>query len=60
MAVQQSKKSKASIRSRKSANAYKGLQTSPCPHCGAQRIPHRVCNGCGYYKGRQVLSVTVQ
>ena len=60
MAVQQSKKSKAQIRQRKAANRYKGLQTSPCPHCGASRIPHRVCDACGYYKGRQIKSVTVE
>lgn len=59
MAVQQNKKSKRKIRQRKAANRYKGLQTSPCPHCGADRIPHRVCTSCGHYKGRQIISVTV-
>lgn len=28
-----------------------------CPNCGAPRLPHRVCGECGYYRGRQVLTV---
>lgn len=26
-----------------------------CPNCGQQKIPHRVCGGCGYYNGRDVV-----
>ena len=22
-----------------------------CAHCGAPRVPHRICASCGYYKG---------
>ncbi len=28
-----------------------------CSQCGALRIPHRVCARCGYYDGRQVLTI---
>ncbi len=28
---------------------------SVCPKCNEPRLPHRVCPGCGYYKGRLVL-----
>lgn len=59
MALQQNKKSKQKIRQRKAANRYRGIQTCPCPQCGAARLPHRVCAACGHYKGKQVLSVTV-
>jgi len=58
MAVQQVKVSKQKIRQRKAANLYRGIKTSPCPSCGAARMPHRVCPSCGNYKGRQVLSKT--
>jgi len=58
MPLQQSKVSKASVRSRKAANRYRGLQPARCPQCGAARMSHRVCPSCGTYKGRQVVSVT--
>ena len=27
----------------------------PCPSCSAPMVPHRVCPGCGFYKGRAVI-----
>ena len=32
-------------------------QISSCPQCAAPYRPHRVCPACGFYKGRQVLTV---
>ncbi len=29
---------------------------SKCSHCGAATMPHHVCAGCGYYKGKQVVA----
>jgi len=58
MAVQQVKKSKQKVRQRQAANRYEGIQTSTCDHCGRAKLPHTVCEGCGYYKGRQVLSIS--
>ena len=31
---------------------------SRCTNCGETMRPHRVCPACGYYKGRQVITVT--
>lgn len=28
----------------------------PCPSCSAPMVPHRVCPGCGFYKGRAVIN----
>ena len=28
-----------------------------CPKCGATIQPHRACTKCGYYKGKEVISV---
>ncbi|MBR5496493.1 MAG: 50S ribosomal protein L32 [Clostridia bacterium] len=28
-----------------------------CPQCGEYKRTHRVCDTCGYYNGRQVISV---
>ncbi|HEY6077444.1 MAG TPA: 50S ribosomal protein L32 [Polyangiaceae bacterium] len=27
----------------------------PCSSCSAPMVPHRVCPGCGFYKGRAVV-----
>ena len=43
------------------AHDFLKLQSrSKCPKCGASVIPHRVCKECGYYKGRQVISIKVK
>ena len=57
MAVQQSKVSKSRVRIRKAANRYEGVQASTCTKCGAPCLPHRVCKACGYYDGKQVLTI---
>ncbi|MBU3911869.1 MAG: 50S ribosomal protein L32 [Candidatus Omnitrophica bacterium] len=31
--------------------------SSICPNCKAPKLPHRVCNICGFYKGRQVMQI---
>lgn len=28
-----------------------------CLNCGAPQIAHRVCEACGFYKGKQILKV---
>lgn len=42
--------------------AYNSVITLPklgvCPQCAAPSIPHRVCPSCGFYKGRQVMTIT--
>ncbi|HPH26835.1 MAG TPA: 50S ribosomal protein L32 [Pseudomonadota bacterium] len=34
--------------------------SSPCPNCGASRLPHRMCEACGWYgsakEGRVVVA----
>ncbi|NLW45056.1 MAG: 50S ribosomal protein L32 [Syntrophomonadaceae bacterium] len=27
-----------------------------CPQCHDYKLPHRVCQKCGYYKGREVTN----
>jgi large subunit ribosomal protein L32 len=58
MGVPKRRKSKMRMRQRRAANAYRAPQLSVCAQCGARVRPHRVCPSCGYYKGRQVLSIT--
>jgi large subunit ribosomal protein L32 len=35
----------------------KATALSECPHCHAPRLPHRVCPSCGYYKGREAVTI---
>jgi large subunit ribosomal protein L32 len=30
---------------------------SNCSHCGEPKLPHRLCAGCGTYKGRTVIKL---
>ena len=57
MAVPKRKSSKRVIRTRKSSHSRPTVTTTDCPECGAAQIPHRVCSACGYYNGKQVLTV---
>jgi large subunit ribosomal protein L32 len=58
MGVPKRRMSKMRLRTRKAANRAKAPALSKCPQCGAGIRPHRVCPACGYYKGKQVLSVS--
>jgi large subunit ribosomal protein L32 len=35
-------------------NSY---QIGKCSNCGAKKLTHRVCPVCGYYKGKQVITI---
>jgi large subunit ribosomal protein L32 len=28
-----------------------------CPNCGEPKLRHHLCNGCGQYRGKQILEV---
>ena len=28
-----------------------------CDNCGKEKLAHRVCPNCGYYKGKQVITI---
>ena len=30
---------------------------SVCSQCGAPVVPHRVCKACGFYRGKQVVTI---
>ncbi len=57
MAVPKRKSSKQKIRSRRAGHSRVVRVAQACPECGAPKQPHRVCSGCGKYRGRQVLTV---
>ncbi len=55
MAVPKQKKTRARRDSRRSTHYIKRIQVSRCPRCGEDKLPHRVCLNCGYYKDMQVM-----
>ena len=42
---------------RRAHDALTARNLVQCPNCGEMRLPHTVCPYCGYYKGREVISV---
>jgi len=56
MAVPKKKTSKSRRDMRRAHHALTAIYSSECPNCGAHKLPHHLCNSCGYYKGRQVVS----
>ena len=58
MAVPKKKKGRSKTRSRRATHdKVEAPNVSWCDHCGAPKLPHHVCQECGYYKGRQVLRI---
>ncbi|MEI6454165.1 MAG: 50S ribosomal protein L32, partial [Actinomycetes bacterium] len=52
MAVPKRKTSKAKTRSRRaSAWTLDRPARSVCPRCNTAKLPHVVCQSCGWYKG---------
>lgn len=43
-------------RERRDASALTNATLSPCPNCEKLILPHRVCQFCGYYGGKAVIS----
>jgi large subunit ribosomal protein L32 len=61
MAVPKRKTSKSKTASRKAQNTKKPVsRASSCPQCSAPALSHRACPSCGYYNGRQVLTVATE
>ena len=58
MAVPKRKTSKAR-RDKRRASSYTLNRKSSmeCPQCHEQKLPHRVCKSCGYYKNKEVITV---
>ncbi|MGE0355267.1 MAG: 50S ribosomal protein L32 [Gemmatimonadales bacterium] len=57
MAVPKRRTSKARKRSRRSHHTAAGIPFQPCPRCESPKLPHRVCDTCGYYRGKKLIEV---
>jgi large subunit ribosomal protein L32 len=58
MAVPKRKTSKARRDRRRTAKCRLTVpNVVECPQCHEPRLPHRICGACGYYNGKEVMSV---
>ncbi|MBP1925479.1 large subunit ribosomal protein L32 [Sedimentibacter acidaminivorans] len=58
MAVPKRKTSKARRDRRRTAKERLTIpNVMDCPQCHEPKLPHRVCGACGYYNGKEVMSV---
>lgn len=42
---------------RRSHDGIQLVQSVECPNCGERRLPHHVCNACGWYDKKQIIDV---
>ncbi|MDF1526593.1 MAG: 50S ribosomal protein L32 [bacterium] len=57
MPVPKQKMAKSRTRRRRSHDALPSPATSVCSKCGEAKMPHRVCNHCGFYRDRKVMEI---
>jgi large subunit ribosomal protein L32 len=56
MAVPKRKTTPSRRNMRRSHDALKAAHYHECGNCGEPKLPHHVCNACGHYDSRAVLS----
>ena len=57
MATPKHKGKRYSRDARRAANALEATATNRCPKCNEEKLPHRVCKNCGFYKDFDVLKL---
>lgn len=57
MTVPKRRVSKSAKKMRRSHLHLKAVAVGLCPNCGNSKLPHRICVHCGYYKGKEIVSV---
>ena len=57
MAVPKQKTARSRKGSRRAHQHIRKPALSQCPQCHNARLPHHVCPTCGYYKGREAVTI---
>ncbi len=60
MGVPKRRHSNERTRLRRAHDFLKLKSPSKCANCGASILPHRVCPLCGFYRGRQLITMKVK
>lgn len=58
MAVPRKKVSKSKRDMRRGHDRLATINLAECSNCGELKLPHHVCDTCGYYNGREVIAQT--
>jgi large subunit ribosomal protein L32 len=56
MAVPRKKVSRSKRDQRRAHDRLAKVNVVECPNCGEPKLPHHVCDACGYYNGREVIA----
>lgn len=56
MAVPKKKVSKSKRNMRRAHDSLTVSSYAECPECGELKRPHHICESCGQYDGREVIS----
>lgn len=59
MPVPKYRTSRSKRDSRRAHHAVRVNNGAICPNCDSIKRPHRVCDACGHYRGRQVMEPKV-
>ena len=57
MAVPKKRKSHSRTRMQRSHDGLRPKRWVTCPQCQEPMTLHRVCDSCGFYRSREVISV---
>jgi len=55
MAVPKKKTSKSRRDQRRAHDALSQIMVTECQNCGEKKRPHHICDGCGFYNGKQII-----
>ena len=55
MAVPRKRQALGRTHRRRSHHALSAPTRSICSNCKSVKMPHRICNSCGHYGGRQII-----
>ena len=58
MAVPKCKQSKQRTNTRYANFKAASPTLVECPHCHEFKLPHRVCKKCGYYAGKEIVTIS--
>ena len=56
MAVPRKKVSKSKRNMRRAHHALPKVNLVECSNCGELKRPHHICQACGHYNGREVIT----
>lgn len=57
MATPKKKRTKSSAGKRQAHDGLEEVALNSCPQCGSPVKPHRVCQNCGTYKGKEKVKI---